>query len=143
LLAQPVQRLAQVQEPGCVGASAALRSKVVAVWRGNSITPHPRIHSNLWSPPSFALPDTRVSCHASSQGSRTETRAPIRKSAATLVPISPIPVSWRSTMQIKKHDISPMVELRDGSSWRIDDEICSHVLTDRSTGSQIRVISAS
>jgi hypothetical protein len=68
-------------------------------------------------------------------------------------------------MQIKKHDISHMVELRDGSSWRIwpsdipktlewfstteidvadiDDEICSHVLTDRSTGSQVRVISVS
>ena len=68
-------------------------------------------------------------------------------------------------MQIKKHDISHMVELRDGSTWRIwpsdisktlqwlstteidvadiDDEICSHALTDRSTGSQVRVISAS
>src|SRR6516225_8504366 len=81
------------------------------------------------------------------------------------VPISAIPVSRRSAMQIKKHDISHMVELRDGSSWRIwpsdipktlewfstteidvadiDDEICSHVLTDRSTGSQVRVISVS
>src|SRR5262249_58397195 len=67
-------------------------------------------------------------------------------------------------MQIKKRDISHMVELRDGSTWRIwpsdipktlqwlstteidvadiDDEICSHALTDRSTGTQVRVISA-
>jgi hypothetical protein len=57
-------------------------------------------------------------------------------------------------MQIKKHDRSHLVELRDGSAWRIwpgdipkalqrlptteidvadiDDEICSHALIDRS-----------
>jgi hypothetical protein len=68
-------------------------------------------------------------------------------------------------MQIKKHDRSHMVELRDGSAWRIwpsdipktlewlpttevdvadiDDEICSHALIDRSSGSRVRVISAS
>jgi hypothetical protein len=47
-----------------------------------------------------------------------------------------------------------MVELRDGSAWRIwpgdipdvtdiDDEICSHALIDRSNGSRVRVISVS
>ena len=68
-------------------------------------------------------------------------------------------------MQIKKHDRSHMVELRDGSAWRIwpgdipktlqwlptteidvadiDDEICSHALVDRSNGSRVRVISVS
>jgi len=68
-------------------------------------------------------------------------------------------------MQIKKHDRSHMVELRDGSAWRIwpgdipktlqwlptteidvadiDDKICSHALVDRSNGSRVRVISAS
>src|SRR3989442_11281124 len=69
-------------------------------------------------------------------------------------------------MQIKKHDRSHMVELRDDSAWRIwpgdipktlqwlptteidvadiDDEICSHALVDRSNGSRrVRVISAS
>jgi hypothetical protein len=66
-------------------------------------------------------------------------------------------------MQIKKHDRSHLVELRDGSAWRIwpgdipktlqwrptteidvtdiDDEICSHALIDRSSGSRVRVIS--
>lgn len=61
-------------------------------------------------------------------------------------------------MQIKKHDRSHMVELRDGSAWRIwpgdipktlqwlptteidvadiEDEICSHALIDRSSGSR-------
>ena len=65
-------------------------------------------------------------------------------------------------MQIKKHDRSHLVELRDGSAWRIwpsdipktlrwlptteidvadiDDEICSHALIDRSNGSRVRVI---
>ena len=68
-------------------------------------------------------------------------------------------------MQIKKHDRSHMVDLRDGSAWRIwpgdvpktlqwlptteidvadiEDEICSHALVDRSSGSRVRVISAS
>jgi hypothetical protein len=67
-------------------------------------------------------------------------------------------------MQIKKHDRSHMVELGDGSAWRIwpgdipkilqwlptteidvadiEDEICSHALIDRSNGSRVRVISA-
>src|SRR5437899_3463656 len=66
----------------------------------------------------------------------------------------------RSAMQIKKHDRSHMVELRDGSAWRIwpgdipktlqwlptteidvadiDDEICSHALIDRSSGNPPR-----
>ena len=63
-------------------------------------------------------------------------------------------------MQIKKHDRSHLVELRDGSAWRIwpgdipktlqwrptteiDDEICSHALIDCSNGSRVRVISVS
>jgi len=68
-------------------------------------------------------------------------------------------------MQITKHDRSHLVELRDGSAWRIwpgdipkalqrlptteidvadiDDEICSHALIDRSSGSRVRVISVS
>jgi hypothetical protein len=68
-------------------------------------------------------------------------------------------------MQIKKHDRSHMVELRDGSAWRIwpgdipktlqwlptteidvaniDEEICSHALINCSNGSRVRVISAS
>jgi hypothetical protein len=68
-------------------------------------------------------------------------------------------------MQIKKHDRSHMVELRDGSAWRIwpgdipktlqwlptteidladiEHEICSHALVDRSNGSRVRVIRAS
>src|SRR5262249_21792625 len=71
-------------------------------------------------------------------------------------------VARRSVMQIKKHDRSHMVELRDGSAWRtwpgdipktlqwlptteidvadIEDEICSHALIDRSNGSRVRVI---
>src|SRR5437764_13757208 len=71
----------------------------------------------------------------------------------------------RSAMQIKKHDRSHVVELRDGSAWRIwpgdipktlqwrpttdidvadiDDEICSHALIDRSSGSRVRVVSVS
>jgi hypothetical protein len=66
-------------------------------------------------------------------------------------------------MQIKRYDRSHLVELRDGSAWRIwpgdipktlqwrptteidvadiDDEICSHALIDRSNGSRVRVIS--
>jgi len=62
-----------------------------------------------------------------------------------------------SAMQIKRHDRSHLVELRDGSAWRIwpgdipktlqwrpttdidvadiDDEIYSHALIDRSNGS--------
>jgi hypothetical protein len=68
-------------------------------------------------------------------------------------------------MQIKKHDRSHLVELGDGSAWRIwpgdipktlqwrptteidvadiEHEICSHVLVDRSNGSRVRVIRAS
>jgi hypothetical protein len=67
-------------------------------------------------------------------------------------------------MQIKQHDKSYIVELEDGSSWRvwpgdiaitlqwlpttvlevseIDDEFCSHALIDQ-TGSRVRVIRAS
>jgi hypothetical protein len=70
-----------------------------------------------------------------------------------------------TAMQITRHDKSHMVELSDGSAWRIwpgdaadtlkwlptteldlapiDDEICSHALVDRSDGSRVRVISAS
>jgi len=73
-------------------------------------------------------------------------------------------VARRSAMQIKKHDRSHMVELGDGSAWRIwpgdipktlqwlptteidvadiEDKICSHALIDRSNGSRVRVISA-
>jgi len=68
-------------------------------------------------------------------------------------------------MRITKHDKSYVVELEDGSSWRVwpgdiaatlqwlptadievaasDDEFCSHVLIDRTTGSRVRVIEAS
>jgi hypothetical protein len=68
-------------------------------------------------------------------------------------------------MQIKKHDRSHMVELRDGSAWRIwpgdipktlewrptteidvthiEHEICSHALVDRANGSRVRAIRAS
>jgi hypothetical protein len=67
-------------------------------------------------------------------------------------------------MQIKKHDKSYIVELEDGSSWRIwpgdiaitlqwlpttvlqvseiDDEFCSHALIDQ-TGAWVRAIKAS
>jgi hypothetical protein len=65
-------------------------------------------------------------------------------------------------MRIKRHDKSHVVELSDGSTWRIwpgdvavtlgwlptteldvsetEDEFCSHVLIDRSNGSSVRVI---
>jgi len=68
-------------------------------------------------------------------------------------------------MQITRHDRSDIVELNDGSAWRIwpadatdtlnwlsttkidvadvDDEICSHALVNRSDGSRVRVIPAS
>jgi hypothetical protein len=67
-------------------------------------------------------------------------------------------------MRIKKHDMSHIVELSDGSAWRIwpsdmpstlqwlstteidvteiKDEICSHALINRSDGSRVRVINA-
>ena len=67
-------------------------------------------------------------------------------------------------MRIKKHDKSYIVELEDGSSWRIwpgdlaipllwmpssrlavseiDDEHCTHVLIDRLHGTCVRVIEA-
>jgi hypothetical protein len=68
-------------------------------------------------------------------------------------------------MLIKKHDKSYIVELEDGSRWRIwpgdiaatlqwlpttelrvsaiNDELCSHTLVDQKDGSQVRVIEAS
>jgi hypothetical protein len=68
-------------------------------------------------------------------------------------------------MRIKQHDRSHIVELSDGSAWRIwpgdapktlqwlstteidvadiEDEICSHALINRSDGSRVRVIKAS
>lgn len=68
-------------------------------------------------------------------------------------------------MRIKQHDRSHIVELSDGSEWRIwpgdtaktlrwlstteidvadiEDEICSHALINRSDGSRVRVIKAS
>ena len=67
-------------------------------------------------------------------------------------------------MEIKKHDKSYLVELDDGSSWRIwpgdiaitlqwlpttvlqvseiDDEFCSHALIDQTDGSWVRAIKA-
>jgi hypothetical protein len=67
-------------------------------------------------------------------------------------------------MQIKQHDRSHIVELSDGSTWRIwpgdvsktlqwlpateldvaeiEDAICSHALVTHSDGSCVRVISA-
>src|SRR5947209_16727399 len=69
-----------------------------------------------------------------------------------------------SCMLIKKHDKSHIVELEDGSRWRIwpgdisatlqwsqttdilvaeiNEEFCSHVLVDRKRGSWVRVIRA-
>jgi hypothetical protein len=68
-------------------------------------------------------------------------------------------------VRIKQHDRSHIVELSDGSSWRIwpgdapatlqwlptteidvveiDGDICSHALISRSDGSRVRVIKAS
>ena len=68
-------------------------------------------------------------------------------------------------MRIKQHDRSHIVELSDGSAWRIwpgdvsktlqwqptteldiadiEDGTCSHALVTRSDGSQVRVIKAS
>ena len=68
-------------------------------------------------------------------------------------------------MQINRHDKSYMVELEDGSSWRIwpgdialtlqwlpttvlrvtaiDDEFCSHALIDQTDGSRVRAIEVS
>jgi hypothetical protein len=67
-------------------------------------------------------------------------------------------------LQIKSHQTSDLVELSDGSSWRIwpgdvpkslqwtsttelavcdiEDELCSHALVDLSSGERIRVIAA-
>jgi hypothetical protein len=69
-------------------------------------------------------------------------------------------------MRITRHDKSDVVELSDGSTWRIwpgdapktlewlptteidvadaedKDDICSHVLIDRSNGARVRVINA-
>ena len=67
-------------------------------------------------------------------------------------------------MRIKKHDKSYIVELEDGSAWRIwpgdlvatlfwmpssrlavsevDDECCTHVLIDRLHGTCVRVVEA-
>jgi len=67
-------------------------------------------------------------------------------------------------MRIKRHDKSYLVELDDGSAWRIwpadialtlqwlptteidvleiEDEFVSHVLVDQSDGSRVRVIEA-
>jgi len=67
-------------------------------------------------------------------------------------------------MRITKHDKSYIVELSDGSAWRvwpadmaetlqwlptteidvieIDDETCSHALINKSDGSKVRVIKA-
>jgi hypothetical protein len=68
-------------------------------------------------------------------------------------------------MRIKQHDRSHIVELSDGSTWRIwpgdvsktlqwlptteldvaeiEDDICSHALVTHSDGSHVRVIRAS
>ncbi len=67
-------------------------------------------------------------------------------------------------MLITKHDKSYLIELSDGSRWRIwpgdpaltlkwprtteievvkiQDEVCTHALLDRSSGSRVRVIEA-
>jgi hypothetical protein len=69
-----------------------------------------------------------------------------------------------NVMLIKKHDKSDIVELEDGSRWRIwpgdiaatlqwlpttelrvlaiSDEFCSHTLIDQKDGSRVRVIDA-
>src|SRR5438477_7722381 len=70
-----------------------------------------------------------------------------------------------TAMRITRHNKSDVVELSDGSTWRIwpgdavttlqwlptteidvadiEDEFCSHALIDRSDGSRVRVIRAS
>jgi hypothetical protein len=75
-----------------------------------------------------------------------------------------MPSSYRQAMRIKRHDRSHIVELSDGSVWRIwpgdvsktlqwrpttelevvdiEDKICSHALAARADGSRVRVISA-
>jgi hypothetical protein len=75
------------------------------------------------------------------------------------------PITPEIAMRIKQHDRSHIVELSDGSAWRIwpgdtagtlrwlstteidvadiEDEICSHALINRSDGSRVRVIKAS
>ena len=67
-----------------------------------------------------------------------------------------------ASMRIKRHDKSDIVELDDGSRWRIwpgdfsqtlqwlpateveiaaiDDAVCSHAIVNRSDGSRVRVI---
>ena len=72
--------------------------------------------------------------------------------------------SWRNAVQIKKHDKSYLVELEDGSRWRIwpgdiaatlqwlpttdlrvlaiDDEFCSHALVAQTVGSPVGVVEA-
>jgi hypothetical protein len=78
------------------------------------------------------------------------------------------PIAFRllagEMMRIRKHETSDIVELEDGSKWRIwpgdaaatlqwlptsefmiseiDDEICSHALVDQVAGARVRVIDA-
>jgi len=72
--------------------------------------------------------------------------------------------AWETVMLIKRHDRSHIVELSDGSRWRIwpgdlsttlqwlptteieiseiEDEFCSHALVDQADGARVRVIYA-
>jgi hypothetical protein len=81
----------------------------------------------------------------------------------TLVAAAPLPGT--ETARIKSHAKSHIVDLTDGSRWRVwpgdlamtlgstseadievlpvDDEFCSHVLVDQTDGSKVRVIDAS
>jgi hypothetical protein len=97
----------------------------------------------------------------------TALRVALMKKVATRVPILQKIVGMEeasAVMRITKHDKSYIVELSDGSAWRvwpadmaetlqwlptteidvieIDDETCSHALINRSDGSQVRVIKA-
>jgi hypothetical protein len=88
-----------------------------------------------------------------------------RNTARPLWPGCPLNEHRRYVMLIKKHDSSDIVELEDGSLWRIwpgdialtlnwlpttdllvseiGDEFCSHALVDQTDDSRVRVIEAS
>ena len=88
-----------------------------------------------------------------------------RTTARPLRPGCPFNKHRGNVMLIKKHDKSDILELEDGSLWRIwpgdialtlnwlpttdlliseiGDEFCSHALIDQTDGSRVRVIEAS
>jgi hypothetical protein len=88
-----------------------------------------------------------------------------RPNSPASAPGYPLNSHWGNVMLIKKHDKSRIVELEDGSLWRIwpgdialtlswlpttdlhvseiSDDFCSHALIDQTDGSRVRVIEAS